>query len=553
VLSRLARNAVVVAAVLGACVSLRAQDAVVAPQESAASVPDDATLVAAGAHVGEIIIHVGDIFDPEAQGENHKVNKLVNKLHRRTRESTIRHELLFRSGDVYDPERLAESERMLRQAGYLYDADIHPVRYADGVVDVEVKTRDVWTLQGGIGFGRGGGANSVHVGLQDKNFLGWGKDVQFRRTSSIDRVTSTFSYNDRNVVGSRIRLGLLYSSNSDGSSSEFSVGRPFYSLDSHWGTQLQLGNDDRVDSLYNRGEILQQFRHASEFGEVSGGWSKGLVHGRANRLLAGFTIERDRFETTVDYPDASLLPGDRSLAYPWIGFESIQDKFIEGRDLDRIARTEDLQLGRSFHGRLGWSSTAFGADSNQAIAELGAGWGMRPSQRAILFLSSDAHGRVASGTSENLLLAGTARYFLRDFGLHGLSVSLHGDIAHNLDAEDQLLLGGDNGLRGYPLRYQTGDRRVLFTAEQRFYTDWHPFKLFRVGAAVFFDAGRAWFRGDSDSAPGSGILRDVGLGLRLGSSRSALGSMVHIDVAMPLDGDPSISKFQLVISTKGSF
>jgi hypothetical protein len=49
------------------------------------------------------------------------------------------------------------------------------------------------------------------------------------------------------------------------------------------------------------------------------------------------------------------------------------------------------------------------------------------------------------------------------------------------------------------------------------------------------------------------VLRDVGFGLRLGSSRSALGSMVHIDFAMPLDGDPSISRMQLVISTKGSF
>jgi surface antigen Omp85-like protein/surface antigen-like variable number repeat protein len=548
---------VLVVAGLAVCGSLQAQDAVPpTPTDSAApeaAVPDDATLVANGAHVGEIIIHVGDIFDPEAQGENHAVNKLVNKVHRRTRESTIRHELLFRSGDLYDPERLAESERVLRQAGYLYDADIRPVRYADGMVDVEVKTRDVWTLQGGIGFGRGGGANSVHVGLEDKNFMGWGKDVEFKRTSNIDRVTSTFQYHDPHLVGSGVRLGLMYSDNSDGSASEVSVGRPFLSLDSHWGTQLRVGNDDRVDSLYDRGTIQEQFRHTAEFGEISGGWSRGLVGGRTHRLLAGFTVERDQFETTPDYTDAALLPGDRSLAYPWIGYETIQDKFVEGRDLDRIARTEDLQLGQSFHARLGYSSTAFGADRNQTIAALGAGWGLRPSQRSILFLSSDGEGRFASGNSENLLLGGTARYFLRDFGMHGLSLSLHGDIAHNLDAEDQLLLGGDNGLRGYPLRYQSGDRRVLFTAEQRFYTDWHPLKLFRVGAAVFFDAGRAWFRGESDKDPASGVLRDVGFGLRLGSSRSALGSMVHIDFAMPLDGDPSISRMQLVISTKGSF
>ena len=51
-----------------------------------------------------------------------------------------------------------------------------------------------------------------------------------------------------------------------------------------------------------------------------------------------------------------------------------------------------------------------------------------------------------------------------------------------LDLDDQILLGGDNGLRGYPLRYQDGTERALWTVEQRYFTDWYPFRLFRVGA-----------------------------------------------------------------------
>jgi len=30
----------------------------------------------------------------------------------------------------------------------------------------------------------------------------------------------------------------------------------------------------------------------------------------------------------------------------------------------------------------------------------------------------------------------------------------------------------------------------LLTVEQRFYTDWYPFRLARIGAAVFGDVGR---------------------------------------------------------------
>jgi hypothetical protein len=48
-------------------------------------------------------------------------------------------------------------------------------------------------------------------------------------------------------------------------------------------------------------------------------------------------------------------------------------------------------------------------------------------------------------------------------------------------------------------------------------------------------------------------LKDVGVGLRLGNSRSALGNVLHIDLAFPLDGDASISSMQVIVETKRSF
>jgi hypothetical protein len=35
--------------------------------------------------------------------------------------------------------------------------------------------------------------------------------------------------------------------------------------------------------------------------------------------------------------------------------------------------------------------------------------------------------------------------------------------------------------------------------------------------------------------------------------RSALGNVIHVDVAFPLDADPSISKVQFVIQAERSF
>jgi len=91
--------------------------------------------------------------------------------------------------------------------------------------------------------------------------------------------------------------------------------------------------------------------------------------------------------------------------------------------------------------------------------------------------------------------------------------SLTGTKAWRLDVDNQVLLGGDNGLRGYPLRYQDGTAQALWTIEQRFFSDWYPFRLFRVGAAAFFDMGRIWGNAPL-AAPSLGLLKDAGFGLR---------------------------------------
>jgi outer membrane translocation and assembly module TamA len=117
---------------------------------------------------------------------------------------------------------------------------------------------------------------------------------------------------------------------------------------------------------------------------------------------------------------------------------------------------------------------------------------------------------------------------------------------------DQLVLGGDNGLRGYPLRYQSGTRRVLFTAEQRFYTDVYLWRLLRLGGAAFVDVGRAW-GGPLPTSANPGWLSNVGFGLRVVSERSSFGTVVHVDVAFPLNRAGDISKAQFQVKAKRSF
>jgi hypothetical protein len=69
---------------------------------------------------------------------------------------------------------------------------------------------------------------------------------------------------------------------------------------------------------------------------------------------------------------------------------------------------------------------------------------------------------------------------------------------------------------------------------------------------MFVDIGRTW--GDNPvGGPPLGWLKNIGLGLRLGPTRSSGRDMIHIDVAFPLDGDPSIDNVQFLIESKRSF
>jgi hypothetical protein len=91
------------------------------------------------------------------------------------------------------------------------------------------------------------------------------------------------------------------------------------------------------------------------------------------------------------------------------------------------------------------------------------------------------------------------------------------------------------------------------TLEQRFFTRFSLWKIADVGAAVFFDMGRAWGEPVLGPAENRGLLKDIGFGLRLGSSRSALGNVVHLDLAFPLDEHGFIDSPQFLVQTKRSF
>jgi len=515
-------------------------------------IPSFRELEAAGAIIGEIRINNQNIFDLDDPRENNALFRLANLLHIRTRPSVVRQSLLFNSGDPLSARLIEESERLLRGNGYLYDVRIQPVAYHDGVVDIEVTTRDTWTLDLGFNFSRQGGSNSTGLTLKEHNLLGTGITIGVGRTSDVDRTGQEYFISQNNAFGGWTSIEYRHGTFDDGNSDSFRLDRPFYALDTRWAAGVSAATSQQIDSIYSSSNIIGQYRHASDRGEIYGGWSRGLVNGWAHRYSIGLQYQDDAYSTDPSLPAPSQVPADLTLVAPFFRYELVKDNFEKVKNRNQIERVEYFALGVHSGLQLGRAMTALGSTRDLWLYSAAISDGFALSRNDNLLVSAYANGRYGSEGGERQFYGAMGKYYRQQRGRGLFFTSISADAVANGEPADQLLLGGDSGLRGYPQRYQTGTQRALLSLEQRGYADWHPFRLFRVGGAVFYDYGRAW-GGDNQNTTNSGWLSDAGIGLRILNDRSARGGVLHIDLAFPLNADPSIKSYQFLVKMRTSF
>jgi outer membrane protein assembly factor BamA len=517
-----------------------------------APLPTFTELEAMGARVGEIRVVAKDIFDTTDPKEDKVLFRWANALHIQTRPSVIQRALLFKSGEPVSVRLIDETERLLRGARYLYDVRVRPVAVRDGVVDIEVETRDTWSLDLGVSAGRSGGTNSSGLRLKEYNLLGTGITLSLARSSNVDRTGTDFEFSNDRAFGNWTALSFAHATNSDGRRDAASAVRPFYALDTRWAAGVTALKDDRIDSIYNAGNIVAQYRHRQTAAEVFGGWSAGLTDGWVSRYSLGVNLQDDAYALEPALLAPSQLPPDQKLVTPFLRYELLEDRFEKELNRNLIGRPEYFALGLASKVQLGRAATVLGSSQNAWVYSGSVSRGFEPFTDHTLIIAARVSGQLADGPVRRQRLGAQAQYYLPQTKRWLFYAAAYGDQLTRPEPGESLLLGGDNGLRGYPLRYQSGERRALFTLEERFYTDLFIWQLFRIGGAAFFDTGRAW-GGANANALNPGWLSNLGAGLRIVSARSAFSNVLHIDLAFPLNGTPDVKKVQFLVKTKTSF
>jgi outer membrane protein assembly factor BamA len=464
-----------------------------------------------------------DVF-PEITGRPAFLYHWANRLHVVTREGVIRRALLFKEGEVFDAELLAESERKLRQLAYLGEATISVKQEDADSVDVSVVTQDQWSTLLSWILSRGGGRTVVGGALEEFNLLGFGKQIYNEIKHEPEGITYTARYRDPQLLGSRWTTQETFVSGPFIHFFSAQVVRPFYALDTRWAGGVFGEVSDETIRLFARGDEVSRLRLKSESAQLLVGRALGERFNKTRLQLSYRFQNRDfsDFEalTTTPLPEDELLHTLTST----LSFENVS--FAEEKQLDNFQRTEDITLGNLTTISVGRSGLPVPKGVKRFEARFRRREAHRFFEKNYIVVIAGVQTLFEKDTIASLRL----QYYGKPLRWQTLALNFEFDYGIALETSRQFILGGDSGLRGYPAREFTGDKRMLLNVEDRVFT---PINILTValGGVFFFDAGTVW----DDAVDLSQLNYSAGLGIRLGYTKSPNSRVGRIDFAWPLN------------------
>lgn len=493
-------------------------------------------------YIGTITIDANNIFDPKNHDENHRIHRIANALHSQTRYDTIRSQLLFHTGDKFDMRVLEETARNLRSNRYIKDANIYPQRLCGNEVDVIVTTTDNWTLTPSVSYGRSSGTSKSGISVKEENLFGLGKKLSFGFKSGVDRKENVLRYTDPQFMGTYKELSLSAQDNSDGEGYGLDYRLPFYQLDSRQSWGVSLNTLRRKASIYNNGNLSEEIAENYKGATLSYGWSNGLQGTRVKRTSIGWLYDANQYS---GLNGSSPAISQNRVSYPWFELETFNEDYIQKYNFRTMGQVEDISLGMHLKGRLGLLSTSLGSSDNYLYLATAFSQGFQVSEKQLGLLSFDLENYTGDGILNGSTINLSGEWFWFQNSKSNYYASARFSMIDNLLPGQQVVLGSETGLRGYPLRYQTGDKSLLVTAEKHFFFRWYPYRLVQFGAVLFADAGSAWGQGKPRK-----LIADAGVGLRLVSTRSTGSSVLHIDLAFPYNAPADIDSYQIKLSAE---
>ena len=496
------------------------------------------------------------IFDESEDGITF-LHRWANAIHIDTKIMTLENEAAFflqKCNKNFSD--MAELERHLRSRRYLRDVKVTSDR---DVEKITVTTWDNWSLMPTVSFGRKGGESTYSFGIKERNLLGLGIDAEIESYQNTQRsgyklVSSIPLFQKKNTD-----IKLRFADNDDGQQRSFFLKKIFAAFHIKTAYLFGFNEESRNDTIFQNDVDQSFFNHDISYKEANYAWLDFNSDKRLLRYRIGITQDQHIFTTTSEAelneePLAltSQQPKDRDFIYPWAAIEYIEKDFRQLTNVHLISQIEDFNHGWQFNSRLGLSN---GNKDNSAWAlwQMQVKKGFNFENNSLLLLDLALTGDIYQEKDNRILMKLNAEYFYQFDSHWGFYLNGTNIISENQYFDRPVTMGGNTGLRGFPLQYQHGKNSVKLTSEIRYYPQINLFKLFDVAAVAFFDSGRA-FGGSIVQNIENNWLASTGVGIRVYSPHSG-GShqIIHIDFAFPQSSNVNINSFEIRLQAKKSF
>lgn len=492
------------------------------------------------------------IFDESEEGIVF-LHRWANAIHIDTKISTLENEAAFFIEKCPKNQAdLAELERHLRSRKYLRDAKVS----SDANVEkITVTTWDNWSLMPTISFGRQGGESKYSFGIKERNLLGLGIDAEIESYKNSQRSGYKLKTNIPLFLRENIDLDLRFADNDDGTQQSLYLQKHFAGFHTTMAYKVGFNEESRNDTIFQNNREQAIYSHKISYKTIDYAWLSFNNNDSLLRYHLGVTQAYDKFSNTgqAEHNFAEqMLPQDRTFLYPWLGLDYTEKNFKELTNIHLITQIEDFNHGWQFNARFGLSD---GSRDNSvwALFQADIHKGFELHDDALLLMDINFESDFYQDNEQRYLLTLNTEYFYRFTQQWGLYFNNVNVLSHNQYLDQPVALGGDNGLRGFPLQYQHGEHSIKLSSEIRYYPEINLFKLFDLAGAAFFDSGKTF--GDSAIENiESSWLYSVGLGARLYSPHSGGNhQVIHVDFSFPQTDNPDLDKFVIHVEAKRSF
>jgi hypothetical protein len=475
------------------------------------------------------------LFTDTSKRLNYFGTRILNHLHKDSRDWVIRDNLFIKEQTALDAYKLADNERYLRTLNFIQDARIEIVKiYGEpDSVDIIVITKDLFSISGQLD---GASNTNFKVQASESNFLGMGQRIEGTALFETTRSPAfgyEFSYSKSSIRNSFINTSFIYTTINpnlaDGSPTErawsIRLDRPLVSEFMHVAGGIAIGTNESFNSYAEPDSVFYKYHYNTYdawVGYALGANKSQKANSRDRKFLSVRYLQNKFLNTPDQIGDKfNFKFNDREAVLAQITL--FKQDFFKTNYIYGFGTTEDVPHGYNISFTSGWYRQLYlkrfyaGTEFNKYVAS---------SQGDFLQYYLRTGGFVSGGQWQDASVLLGASVYSRLFLLGNTKLRQYGSFSYtrlfNNLALDALRIDNPFGLRYFSSDSTIGQQRISLHEETFIFL---KYKLLGFKFAPFVFADAALLTPPKQNFSKSQAYYGIGCGVRTRNENLVFGTI----------------------------